>query len=142
MEYVSPRAQTSCFVLFVTLIVIGQFLSEEICDQSQNASFCVRIPDSKFVPGSVSARGKMPVKIDPPPPANSVQPGVTTSLLYNGSRFQGHQKSKGNCYDVEVVLQVRNIHAYSGAGSTRHITDSARTISAHSYISIHLCVSF
>lgn len=47
----------------------------------------------------------MPVKIDPPPPANSIQPGVTTSLLYNGSRFQGHQKSKGNCYDVEVVLQ-------------------------------------
>ncbi|WAQ97656.1 GID4-like protein [Mya arenaria] len=47
----------------------------------------------------------MPVKVDPPPPANSEQPGVTTSLLYNGSRFQGHQKSKGNCYDVEVILQ-------------------------------------
>lgn len=50
----------------------------------------------------------MPVKLDPPPPANSKQPGVTTTLLYNGSRFQGHQKSKGNCYDVEVILQVRN----------------------------------
>lgn len=49
----------------------------------------------------------MPVKLDPPPPANSKQPGVTTTLLYNGSRFQGHQKSKGNCYDVEVILQVR-----------------------------------
>lgn len=50
----------------------------------------------------------MPVKTDVhvPPPANSHQPGVTRSLLYNGSRFQGHQKSKGNCYDVEVVLQV------------------------------------
>lgn len=48
----------------------------------------------------------MPVKLDPPPPANSKQPGVTTTLLYNGSRFQGHQKSKGNCYDVEVILQV------------------------------------
>ncbi|XP_056017897.1 glucose-induced degradation protein 4 homolog isoform X2 [Ostrea edulis] len=47
----------------------------------------------------------MPVKLDPPPPANSKQPGVTTTLLYNGSRFQGHQKSKGNCYDVEVILQ-------------------------------------
>ncbi|KAL5018541.1 hypothetical protein ScPMuIL_004263 [Solemya velum] len=47
----------------------------------------------------------MPVKLDPPPPANSQQPGVTTTLLYNGSRFQGHQKSKGNCYDVEVILQ-------------------------------------
>lgn len=47
----------------------------------------------------------MPVKHAPPPPANSVQPGVATSLLYNGSRFQGHQKSKGNCYDVEVILQ-------------------------------------
>lgn len=53
----------------------------------------------------------MPVKtemasMDPPPPANSGQPGVTRSLLYNGSRFQGHQKSKGQSYDVEVVLQV------------------------------------
>jgi hypothetical protein len=50
----------------------------------------------------------MPVRVDvvPPPPANSKQPGVTKSLLYNGSRFQGSQKSKGNSYDVEVVLQV------------------------------------
>ena len=50
----------------------------------------------------------MPVRVelDPPLPANSTQPGVTTSLLYSGSRFQGHQKSKGNSYDVEVVLQV------------------------------------
>lgn len=52
----------------------------------------------------------MPVKVDitPPPPANSKQPGVTKSLLYNGSKFQGHQKSKGNSYEVEVVLQVSN----------------------------------
>jgi len=49
----------------------------------------------------------MPVKLDPLPPANSSLPGITTSLLYNGSRFQGHQKSKGNCYDVEVILQVK-----------------------------------
>lgn len=51
----------------------------------------------------------MPVKVDliPPPPANSKQPGITKSLLYNGSKFQGHQKSKGNSYEVEVVLQVR-----------------------------------
>ena len=56
----------------------------------------------------------MPVKTDainfePPPPANSFQPGVNRSLLYNGSRFQGHQKSKGKSYEVEVILQVRNI---------------------------------
>ena len=43
----------------------------------------------------------------PPPPINTRQPGVVTSLLYSGSRFRGHQKSKGNSYDVEVVLQVR-----------------------------------
>lgn len=49
----------------------------------------------------------MPGKIDlvPPPPVNSKLPGVTTSLLYSGSKFRGHQKSKGNSYDVEVVLQ-------------------------------------
>lgn len=51
----------------------------------------------------------MPVKVDitPPPPANSKQPGITKSLLYNGSKFHGSQKSKGNSYEVEVVLQVR-----------------------------------
>ena len=41
-------------------------------------------------------------------PIKSKQPGVTNSLLYSGSRFVGHQKSKGNQYDVEVILQVRN----------------------------------
>lgn len=42
----------------------------------------------------------------PPPPINTQQPGVATSLLYSGSQFRGHQKSKGNSYDVDVVLQV------------------------------------
>lgn len=49
----------------------------------------------------------MPVRVDcvPPPPANSKQPGIAKSLLYNGSKFQGFQKSKGSSYEVEVVLQ-------------------------------------
>ncbi|XP_052899976.1 uncharacterized protein LOC128306485 [Anopheles moucheti] len=49
----------------------------------------------------------MPVRVDivPPPPNNSKQLGVTKSLLYNGSKFRGSQKSKGNAYEVEVVLQ-------------------------------------
>lgn len=51
---------------------------------------------------------KMPVR-EPPPPANSKQIGVTKSLLYNGSKFQGFQKSKGNSYTVEVVLQVSTL---------------------------------
>jgi len=45
----------------------------------------------------------------PLPPIKSKQPGVTSSLLYSGSRFVGHQKSKGNQYDVEVILQYVNI---------------------------------
>ncbi|XP_028395536.1 glucose-induced degradation protein 4 homolog [Dendronephthya gigantea] len=40
-----------------------------------------------------------------PLPPKSNQPGLPRSLLYSGSRFQGQQKSKGNSYDVEVVLQ-------------------------------------
>lgn len=50
----------------------------------------------------------MPVKVDitPRPPANSKQLGVTGSILYSGSKFQGFQRSKGNSYEVEVVLQV------------------------------------
>ncbi|XP_047737307.1 glucose-induced degradation protein 4 homolog isoform X1 [Hyalella azteca] len=52
----------------------------------------------------------MPVKIasngiNPPIPANSAQPGVVTSQLFNGSKFKGFQKSKGKSYDVEVILQ-------------------------------------
>ncbi|KAL7377549.1 hypothetical protein ABVT39_001196 [Epinephelus coioides] len=41
----------------------------------------------------------------PPAPINTYQPGVATSLLYSGSQFRGYQKSKGNSYDVEVVMQ-------------------------------------
>lgn len=59
----------------------------------------------------------------PPPPINTRQPGVVTSLLYSGSKFRGHQKSKGNSYDVEVVLQVRLIRRYFIIGSRcqRHL---------------------
>lgn len=45
--------------------------------------------------------------VPPPPPVNSKLPGVTSTLLYNGSTFVGYQKSKGNQYAVEVILQVR-----------------------------------
>ena len=44
--------------------------------------------------------------VPPPPPVNSKLPGVTSTLLYNGSTFVGYQKSKGNQYAVEVILQV------------------------------------
>lgn len=50
----------------------------------------------------------MPVKVGigtPPPPANSKQLGVLKTLLYNGSKFKGQQKSKGSSYEVEVNLQ-------------------------------------
>lgn len=54
----------------------------------------------------------MPGKIalNPLPPGTK-QPGLAQSLLYSGSRFQGHQKSKGNRYDVEVVLKVSSREA-------------------------------
>jgi hypothetical protein len=72
----------------------------------------------------------MPVKvtqsqISPLPPIKSKQPGVTTSLLYNGSRFIGHQKSKGSQYDVEVVLQhVDEENAYMcGYLKIKNLTD-------------------
>lgn len=63
-----------------------------------------------IVAGCVKQRKSdvMPVKcidLDPPLPANSHQPGITTTLLYSGSKFIGHQKSKGTSYDVEVILQ-------------------------------------
>lgn len=39
-------------------------------------------------------------------PKTSTQIGIPETPLYSGSKFQGHQKSKGNRYDVEVVFQV------------------------------------
>ena len=34
------------------------------------------------------------------------QPGVAPSLLHSGSTFRGQQRSQGNSYQVDVVLQV------------------------------------
>jgi len=48
----------------------------------------------------------MPGKLLVPfPPKTSAQIGIPETPLYSGSKFQGHQKSKGNRYDVEVVFQ-------------------------------------
>lgn len=53
----------------------------------------------------------MPVKTEIiPPPAQSKQLGFPKTLLYNGSKFEGSQKSKGNSYAVEVVLQVKIVN--------------------------------
>lgn len=81
----------------------------------------------------------MPVKVDitPPPPANSKQPGVTKSLLYNGSKFQGHQKSKGNSYEVEVVLQVSN----KNKASTQYC-DALRLLCFTKIVQLQCCLKF
>ncbi|ESN91867.1 hypothetical protein HELRODRAFT_194499 [Helobdella robusta] len=47
---------------------------------------------------------KEKLDIEPIPPANSKLQGVVEWPLYNGARFEGHQKSKGSSYDVEVIL--------------------------------------
>ena len=47
-------------------------------------------------------------QLDPPVPISSqYKQGAFKSLLYNGSKFHGSQKSKGSCYEVEVILQVK-----------------------------------
>lgn len=92
----------------------------EPADDSSLLKVCEQQPSQPLqqpeepTPGSSSIRQgsppkepTMPVRVDivPPPPNNSKQLGVTKSLLYNGSKFRGYQKSKGNSYEVEVVLQ-------------------------------------
>ncbi|KAI6650191.1 Glucose-induced degradation protein 4-like [Oopsacas minuta] len=37
--------------------------------------------------------------------SSSTSLGYPRSLLYSGSKFEGHQQCKGNSYDIEVVLQ-------------------------------------
>lgn len=65
----------------------------------------------KFRRNIVATMPGLKICCEPLPPKSN-QPGLPRSLLYSGSRFQGQQKSKGNSYDVEVVLQVHDI--YSG----------------------------
>lgn len=48
----------------------------------------------------------VPQPVEVPFRENSKQIGVNKTLLYNGSRFKGFQRSKGNSYDVDVVIQV------------------------------------
>ncbi|TFK10535.1 NHL repeat-containing protein 2 [Platysternon megacephalum] len=55
-------------------------------------------------PGGARGRGAA-ASLVPPPPINTAQPGVATSLLYSGAKFRGQQRSKGNAYEVEVVMQ-------------------------------------
>ena len=47
------------------------------------------------------------------------QPGYPTTPLHSGSRFVGHQQSKGNKYQVEVVFKV----SYSQARTQGHIPE-------------------
>lgn len=56
----------------------------------------------------------MPSKtiIEPLIPENNKTVGSYRTILYNGSKFVGYQKSQGFTYDVEVVLQVRKLKFY------------------------------
>lgn len=56
--------------------------------------------DNQIMPSRYSQQ-----PIEPPTPANNKTIGTYRSLLSSGSKFTGSQKSKGNSYDVEVVLQ-------------------------------------
>ncbi|VDP47771.1 unnamed protein product [Soboliphyme baturini] len=61
----------------------------------------------KIAENFTSVRLLMTTKVVPLLPLQNSDYGIPRTLLYNGSRFAGHQKSKGNCYDVEVIIQVR-----------------------------------
>ncbi|KRY01945.1 Glucose-induced degradation protein 4 -like protein [Trichinella pseudospiralis] len=51
-----------------------------------------------------------PDKVDALPLSiTKLSEGISRNFLYNGSRFSGCQKSKGNSYDVEVIIQHCNL---------------------------------
>lgn len=79
----------------------------KVCEQQQVQQLQPEEPTPGSIRQGSPPKETMPVRVDivPPPPNNSKQLGVTKSLLYNGSKFRGFQKSKGNSYEVEVVLQ-------------------------------------
>lgn len=45
----------------------------------------------------------------PPPLPKCPTPNPIQSPLYNGSKFNGFQKSKGSSYEVDVIIHVRTI---------------------------------
>ncbi|XP_072838513.2 uncharacterized protein LOC140702503 [Pogona vitticeps] len=67
-------------------------------------------------------------RLEPPPPINTAQPGVTTSRLYSGAKFRGQQRSKGNAYEVEVVVQdPGQLQGAAGEGPGRGVGASGRS---------------
>ncbi|XP_040269304.1 glucose-induced degradation protein 4 homolog, partial [Bufo bufo] len=77
----------------------GRALRDELCPAAGGPALDMPVRTEACSTASGSS------SLFPPPPINTQQPGVATTLLYSGSKFRGHQKSKGNSYDVEVVLQ-------------------------------------
>lgn len=65
-----------------------------------------------------------------PLPKNAGLSGIYRSLLYDGSKFQGYQKSKGNSCEVEVILQhVDDANAYlCGYLKIKGLTDEYPTL--------------
>lgn len=85
----------------------------DVCDDICHEITCQYVEEEECPEKMTSQTSKLMSAKPPPLMANSTQLGVTTSLIYNGSRFAGHQKSKGNSYAVEVVLQhVDEVNSY------------------------------
>lgn len=84
----------------------------------------------------------MPVKVDltPPPPSQSKQLGFPRTLLYNGSKFEGSQKCKGNSYAVEVVLQVCLPYTHQSRASFTQITISQLIFTRRYFLFIFLAI--
>lgn len=95
-----------CFPLFCCFRFTHHSVSLRLTHPS--SIVCARLPFHSVSLELIEVATKMPVKVDltPPPPSQSKQLGFPRTLLYNGSKFEGSQKCKGNSYAVEVVLQV------------------------------------
>uniref|UniRef100_A0A3B3T7T3 GID complex subunit 4 homolog n=2 Tax=Mormyridae TaxID=31092 RepID=A0A3B3T7T3_9TELE len=91
----APRYLLRLSLHFVPPVVCRRRRSREVIDMPVRTECC----------NNSSTACASSASLIPPPPINTQQPGIATSLLYSGSQFRGHQKSKGNSYDVEVVLQ-------------------------------------
>lgn len=98
-----------------------QELEEESSASSSSASI--------ELGGTIAMRLREESEIVPAPLVNKRQPGLPSNSLYNGSKFKGYQKSRGNSYDVEIALKnVQNSHI-CGYLTIKGLTDEFPTIS-------------
>uniref|UniRef100_A0A914V217 Uncharacterized protein n=1 Tax=Plectus sambesii TaxID=2011161 RepID=A0A914V217_9BILA len=83
---------------------------EEVTKRQQQQQLLLQQPQQQQRPQEHMQPSSSQRFVPPLPPSKPLC-GVPRTMLYSGSHFHGSQKSRGNCYDVEVILQYVDLEA-------------------------------